>query len=85
MDYAKLEKWIRDLLQEEGVHRVANIYVLAEDIVNMVKDLAEVIRCEDCDMSYYSESGKNLWCGVFDKIVEEDGFCWLGDRKEGAK
>lgn len=41
MDYKKLDKWIRDLLQEEGVHKITNIYVLAEDIVNIVKDLIE--------------------------------------------
>lgn len=41
MDYKKLDYWIRELLQEEGVHRVTDIYVLAEDIVNMVKELME--------------------------------------------
>lgn len=38
MDYSKLERWIREILQEEEVHKITNIYVLAEDIVNAVKE-----------------------------------------------
>ncbi len=41
MDYNKLEKWILDLFEEEEVGRTTNIYILAGDIVNIVKDLME--------------------------------------------
>lgn len=41
MDYNKLEKWILDLFEEEEVGRITNIYILAGDIVNIVKDLME--------------------------------------------
>ena len=38
MDYSKLERWIREILQEEEVYKITNIDVLAEDIVNAVKE-----------------------------------------------
>lgn len=41
MDYKKLNRWILDLLFEEDVHMITNVYVLSEDIVNAVKDIVE--------------------------------------------
>ena len=38
MDYSKLERWICEILQEEEVYKIIDIYVLAEDIINAVKE-----------------------------------------------
>lgn len=43
MNYKKLEYWVKDLLLEEGVDKITNIYVLTDDIVNLVKDLQEEV------------------------------------------
>ena len=39
-DYKTLERWIQDALEEENVTGLTN-RVLAEDIVNMVRELME--------------------------------------------
>lgn len=41
MDYNKLERWVLDLLEEENVDQITNIYILAGDIVSIAKEIAE--------------------------------------------
>ena len=43
-------------------------------------DVINVVRCKDCGLKYYSDSGKNLWCDVFDCIMPKDGYCSFGDK-----
>lgn len=46
------------------------------------KEIKNVVRCKNCAFSYYGESGKNLWCDIFDKIMTEESYCCYGDNKQ---
>ena len=43
--------------------------------------LAELIRCKDCKK--YGTDGNRLNCNVFCCSMPENGFCSMGERKEG--
>lgn len=49
-------------------------------------DVVEVVRCRECKYSYKDEIFGNRWCDshLGCKKVKDDGYCYLGERKEGA-
>ena len=49
-------------------------------------DVMEVVRCRECKYSFYDEIFGNLWCNSHSgcRKVKDEGFCDLGERKEGA-
>lgn len=57
------------------------IEALIDDWSDGYEDKERLIRCKDCNLKHYSESG-NLWCDIFDKIMPENGFCCFA---EGGK
>lgn len=65
MDYKKLERWVLDLLEEEKIHKITDIYILTDDIVNAVKDIVEehqnkvveqLDRCADDEVMLWASS-----------------------------
>lgn len=80
------DDWIVDYDRERGMYRVS--YFEDNHFRNEhwfdayeEKEVKDVAMCKNCIFSYYRESGKNLWCNIFDKIMPEDGFCCFGERK----
>ena len=49
-------------------------------------DAVEVVRCRECKYSFYDEIFGNFWCNSHSgcRKVKDEGFCDLGERKEGA-
>ena len=49
-------------------------------------DAVEVVRCRECKYSFYYEIFGNFWCNSHSgcRKVKDEGFCDLGERKEGA-
>lgn len=49
-------------------------------------DVVEVVRCRECKYSFYDEIFGNLWCNSHSgcRKVKDEGFCDLGERKEGV-
>ena len=49
-------------------------------------DVVEVVRCRECKYSFYDEIFGNFWCNSHSgcRKVKDEGFCDLGERKEGA-
>lgn len=49
-------------------------------------DVVEVVRCRECKYSYKDEIFGNRWCDshLGCRKVKDDGYCYLGERKEGA-
>lgn len=43
------------------------------------EEKCDIVRCKDCDLKHYSDSG-NLWCDIFDKIMDEGSYCSLGEK-----
>ena len=44
----------------------------------------EIVRCKDCKNSGMdTTSHPEYWCSAHAEYVEGDGFCWLGEHKEG--
>ena len=46
----------------------------------------DVVRCRECKHSSKDEIFGNRWCNSHSgcRKVKDDGFCYLGERKEGA-
>ena len=46
----------------------------------------DVVRCRECKYSSYDEIFGNCWCNshLGCRKVKDDGYCYLGERKEGA-
>ena len=62
-----------------------------EDFVRFLKkqptvDAVPVVRCRECKYSSYDEIFGNRWCNshLGCRKVKDDGYCYLGERKEGA-
>lgn len=49
-------------------------------------DAVEVVRCRECKYSFYDEIFGNFWCNSHSgcRKVKDEGFCDLGERKEGV-
>ena len=49
-------------------------------------DAVEVVRCRECKYSHEDEIFGNRWCDshLGCRKVKDDGYCYLGERKEGA-
>ena len=49
-------------------------------------DAVEVVRCRECKYSFYDEIFGNFWCNSHSgcRKVKDEGFCDLGERKEGT-
>ena len=49
-------------------------------------DAVEVVRCRECKYSFYDEIFGNFWCNSHYgcRKVKDEGFCDLGERKEGV-
>ena len=49
-------------------------------------DVMEEVRCRECKYSYKDEIFGNRWCNSHSgcRKVKDEGFCDLGERKEGA-
>ena len=49
-------------------------------------DAVPVVRCRECKHSSYDEIFGNRWCNSNSgcRKVKDDGYCDLGERKEGA-
>lgn len=43
--------------------------------------LREVVRCKECKR-YESDGGAFMTCTLHDLIVEDECFCWWGERRE---
>ena len=63
----------------------------AEDVIMMIKTAptvaaVPVVRCRECKYSFYDEIFGNRWCNshLGCRKVKDDGYCYLGERKEGA-
>ena len=50
-------------------------------------DAVPVVRCRECKYSSYDEIFGNRWCNshLGCRKVKDDGYCYLGERKEGAE
>lgn len=50
------------------------------------RDAVPVVRCRECKYSFYDEIFGNRWCNSNSgcRKVKDDGYCYLGERKEGA-
>ena len=79
------EKMDAELCATCGEHHTA------EDVIMMIKtaptvDAVEVVRCRDC--FYYTPVNDKIGKCVFligeHQYVVPDGYCYLGERKEGA-
>lgn len=44
-------------------------------------DVVEVVRCKDCKR-YESDGGALMTCTLTDLIVDDDCYCWCGERRE---
>ena len=62
-----------------------------EEFVRFLKkqptvDAVPVVRCRECKYSSYDEIFGNRWCNshLGCRKVKDDGYCYLGERKEGA-
>ena len=53
---------------------------------NPAADVVEVVRCRECKYSHEDEIFGNRWCDshLGCRKVKDDGYCYLGERKEGA-
>ena len=61
--------------------------ILAETVDNAPTiDAVPVIRCRECKYSHEDEIFGNRWCDshLGCRKVKDDGYCYLGERKEGA-
>lgn len=49
-------------------------------------DVVEVVRCRECKYSHEDEIFGNRWCvsHLGCRKVKDDGYCYLGELKEGA-
>ena len=49
-------------------------------------DVVEVARCRECKYSHEDEIFGNRWCDshLGCRKVKDDGYCYLGELKEGA-
>ena len=49
-------------------------------------DVVEVVRCRECKYSHEDEIFGNRWCDshLGCRKVKDDGYCYLGELKEGA-
>ena len=50
-------------------------------------DAVPVVRCRECKHSSYDEIFGNRWCNSNSgcRKVKDDGYCDLGERKEGVE
>lgn len=59
-----------------------------ENAINSIPaaNVMEVVRCRECKYSFYDEIFGNFWCNSHSgcRKVKDEGFCDLGERKEGA-
>lgn len=75
------EDWVVDYDKLNNKYRAAmfvNLNFVDEVWFDAYKEKACLVRCKDCALKHYSESG-NLWCDIFDKIMPENGFCCFAD------
>ena len=82
--------------REAAINAIENdclelVYYTKEDAIQCVKatpaaDVVEVARCRECKYSYKDEIFGNRWCDshLGCRKVKDDGYCYLGERKEGA-
>ena len=60
---------------------------IIEDLTKFpAADVAEVVRCRECKYSHEDEIFGNRWCDshLGCRKVKDDGYCYLGELKEGA-
>lgn len=62
-------------------------YFLLGVVENLLKkqptaDVVEVVRCKDCMHSEDESCNYRIWCNVFDRRFNKNGYCGLGERKE---
>ena len=59
-----------------------------ENAINRIPaaDVMKVVRCRECKYSHEDEIFGNRWCESHSgcRKVKDEGFCDLGERKEGA-
>lgn len=44
-------------------------------------DAVKVVRCKDCMHSEDESWNNRIWCKVFDRRFNKNGYCSLGERK----
>lgn len=52
---------------------------MADDL--LANDVVAVVRCKDCRHSEICPD-RLLWCNEMERIVEQDGYCYKGERGE---
>ena len=60
---------------------------IIEDLTKFpAADVVEVVRCRECKYSHEDEIFGNRWCDshLGCRKVKDDGYCYLGELKEGA-
>lgn len=64
-------------------------HLFVVDMINSqpTVDAVEVVRCKDCrfyerDVEYYPDGTKDV-CRLLKRQMLEDGFCSVGERKDG--
>ena len=92
IDACALQKAIRTdyfehFTQYHDTDQIALIDMVCDDIEESpTVDAVEVVRCRECKYSFYDEIFGNFWCNSHSgcRKVKDEGFCDLGERKEGA-
>ena len=77
-----------DTLMDEANSDRSYGYVDAKQISEApTVDAVPVVRCRECKYSSYDEIFGNRWCNshLGCRKVKDDGYCYLGKRKEGAE
>lgn len=48
-------------------------------------DVDKVVKCKDCKQGYIKSPNSKIkicWCGKWNNIMPQDGYCSFGERKE---
>ena len=43
-------------------------------------EASDIVRCKECYMC-----DEEMWCSLYDSIMESDDYCSYGERKEGER
>lgn len=82
----------REAMQDDVINRLMErvdalneqLRILREENNRLKAELAKVVKCKDCAERYFWEDINKFWCDVADGVVEDEGYCWCGKRKESA-
>ena len=88
-DVGQLESAMRFKAEHIKAKADPELFTAVEDMLDELWDVAirwaDVVRCRECkkhgNSAFYPD---RLFCQEHGRYVDPDGYCYLGERKEGA-